>query len=249
MERKPMSPQRPQRGFTLVELLVVIVIIALLAALITPAVMSALRKAKQTQISTELSQLHSAVEAYKAQYGSYPPSNKAQFKAHLQQVFININSAELTYVDSLTLNNANILTLVLAGYSPDKRRPLQGTGTKQPFFDFKPDRLSGGTSTNPATYTPPNCTKPYVYFDCSRFPTTNSTESYVNTGTSKPYKVPTSPAVYANAKSFQIISAGLDNDYGTDTGYLLNTTGIQNQHIDNVTNFSEGKPLIDYIDK
>ncbi len=236
-----MSPQRPQRGFTLVELLVVIVIIALLAALITPAVLAALKKARQTQISTELSQLHSAIEAYKTQYGSYPPSkDAAAFKAHLQSLFINIDTAELSKVNAM--DNAQVLVFALSGYSDDKRRPL--TGTKKPFFTFDPTRLDAN-----GRYTAPNTTKPYVYFNCSRYPNTNSGESYTNNGIAKPYKLPTTPNVYANAKSFQIISSGLDNDYGADTGYLLNTTGIKDGHNDNVTNFSEGKPLIDYIDK
>lgn len=247
-----MSPRRLPRAFTLVELLVVIVIIALLAALITPAVMAALKTAKRTQISTELSQLHSAVEAYKTQYGSYPPSSKAQLKAHLQQVFINIDSAELTYFDTLTLDNSNILTFVLSGYSPDKRKPLQGAGTRTPFFAFKPERLTTGTATNPAKYTAPNTSKPYIYFELSRFPTSNSTQVYTSgSDTTKPYILPSSQGGRnANAKSFQIISSGLDNDYGASTSnYILDNTGIKDAHTDNITNFSEGKPLIDYIDR
>jgi type II secretory pathway pseudopilin PulG len=227
-------------------LLVVIVIIALLAALITPAVMAAMRTAKRTQISTELSQLHSALEAYKAQYGSYPPSNKAAFQNHLRSIFINIDNSEVTGLPNM--DNTQILVFALRGYSPDKRRPITGGGERKPFFDFKPDRLD--TSVNPPRYAAPNTTKPYVYFDCSRYPTTNSTESYSNNGIAKPYKLPTAQGGgYANAKSFQIISSGLDNEYGTDTGFVLDNSGIKDAHTDNLTNFSEGKPLIDYIDK
>lgn len=241
-----MSPHRPQRAFTLVELLVVIVIIALLAAMITPAVMAAMRAAKRTQISSELSQLHSAIEAYKGQYGSYPPSNVTQFKAHLQQVFINIDPAELTSITAM--DNAQILVFVLKGYAPDKRKPITGAGERKTAFAFDPKRLD--TSVNPPRYLAPNSTMPYVYFDCSRYPKTDSTESYVKTGTAKPYKLPSAQGGgYANAKSFQIISSGLDNDYGTDTGYVLDNTGIKDAHTDNLTNFSQGSPLIDYIDK
>jgi len=242
-----MSPRRPQRAFTLVELLVVIVIIALLAALITPAVMAAMRAAKRTQISAELSQLHSAIEAYKSENGSYPPSNIAQLKTHLQQRYINIDPSELTSIPS-SMDNAQILVYVLRGYSPDKRRPITGGGERKSAFGFDPKRLD--TSVNPPRYFAPNTTKPYVYFDCSRFPTTNSNESYSNTGTAKPYKLPSGQGGgYANAKSFQIISSGLDNDFGTNTTYVLDNTGVKDAHTDNIANFSEGKPLIDYIDK
>jgi prepilin-type N-terminal cleavage/methylation domain-containing protein len=245
-----MSPRRPHRAFTLVELLVVIVIIALLAAMITPAVMAAMRAAKRAQISGELSQLHSAIEAYKTQYGSYPPSNVTQFKAHLQQIFINLDTTtEFTAANlPTTMDNAQMLYFVLKGYSADKRHPLSGAGDRKSAFPFDPKRIDN--SVTPPRYLAHNSTKPYVYFDCSRYPTTNSTESYSNGGTAKPYKLPTAQGGgYANAKSFQIITSGLDNDYGTDTGYVLDNTGVKDAHTDNITNFSEGKQLIDYIDK
>ena len=66
---------RRKNGFTLVEMLVVIAIIAILAALITPAVAGALWSARQTKIKVELDQLASGMEAFKAKYGSYPPTN------------------------------------------------------------------------------------------------------------------------------------------------------------------------------
>lgn len=240
-----MSPQRPARGFTLVELLVVIVIIALLAALITPAVMAAMKKAKQVRISTELSQLHSAIEAYKSEHGSYPPSNVAQLKSHLQQRYINIDSGELSATNIPAMDNAQILVFVLRGFSPDKRRPITGGGERKSAFNFDPTRLD--TSVTPPRYLAPGTTKPYVYFECSRYPS-GSTESYsVGSDVTKPYKINTSTT--ANAKSFQIISAGLDNDFGPSNTYLLDATNIKDGHIDNITNFSEGKPLIDYIDQ
>src|ERR1700677_2154910 len=65
----------PRSGFTLTEILVVIVIIAILAALITPALSAVLWSARQTKIKVEVDQLASAIEAYKAKYGSYPPAN------------------------------------------------------------------------------------------------------------------------------------------------------------------------------
>ena len=240
-----MSPRRLPRAFTLVELLVVIVIISLLAALITPAVMAALRAAKRTAISTEINSLAGAIETYKAQYGSYPPSSQAQFKAHLTHIFTNLDPNELTSVNAM--DNAQILVFALQGYSPDKRKPLTGAGERKPFFDFKPDRLTG---TTPQRYTGPGTTTPYVYFDCSRYQTSASPDTYNTNGTIKPYKLTTAQGGgYANAKSFQIVSTGLDNDFGTDTGYVLDNTGIKAGHIDNLTNFSGGKQLSDYIDQ
>ncbi len=239
--------RRPQHAFTLVELLVVIVIISLLAALITPAVMAALRAANRTAIATDIEALSGAIEAYKSQYGSYPPSSSAQFKAHLQNIFINIDPAELSSVN--TLDNAQILVFALRGYSPDKRKPLTGAGERKTAYPFDPKRLDN--SVTPPRYLAPKTSKPYVYFDCSRYPTTNSPDAYSSgSDKSKPYKLPASQGGgYANAKSFQIVSSGLDNDFGTDTGYVLDNSGIKAGHVDNLTNFSAGKQLSDYIDQ
>ncbi|HEX3600840.1 MAG TPA: prepilin-type N-terminal cleavage/methylation domain-containing protein [Lacipirellulaceae bacterium] len=67
-------PQRPRRGFTLVELLVVITIIGILAALITVAAIGALKKSRQAQIKAELNQIATAVDDYKNKTTAYPPN-------------------------------------------------------------------------------------------------------------------------------------------------------------------------------
>lgn len=61
-------------GFTLVEMLVVIAIIAVLAALLIPAVMMAIRAARNTAIALEIKQLDTAIEAYRLEKGDYPPN-------------------------------------------------------------------------------------------------------------------------------------------------------------------------------
>ena len=63
------SSEVPSPGLTLVEILVVIAIIGILAALITPAIYQAMWSARQTKIKTELDQLASGIEAFKAKYG------------------------------------------------------------------------------------------------------------------------------------------------------------------------------------
>jgi prepilin-type N-terminal cleavage/methylation domain-containing protein len=68
-------PQPARRAFTLVELLVVISIIAVLAALILPLAGSVNRVKKEDTAQAELQKLESALENYKAKYGTYPPSS------------------------------------------------------------------------------------------------------------------------------------------------------------------------------
>lgn len=69
------APRRrgPRPAFTLVELLVVIVIIGILAALVTAAAIAGRGAARRAAIKTQISDLASALEQYKTNYGEYPP--------------------------------------------------------------------------------------------------------------------------------------------------------------------------------
>lgn len=68
------SPRRRRDAFTLIEMLVVVVIIGILAALITAAVSYALNTAGRARNRVEISQIQSAVEAFKAKYNKNIPS-------------------------------------------------------------------------------------------------------------------------------------------------------------------------------
>jgi len=61
-----------ERGFTLVELLIVIVILGILAGIVVFAVGNLTSNAKTNACATEKTTVQTAVEAYKAQNGSYP---------------------------------------------------------------------------------------------------------------------------------------------------------------------------------
>ncbi|MCH2179543.1 MAG: prepilin-type N-terminal cleavage/methylation domain-containing protein [Mariniblastus sp.] len=89
-------PHDIRRGFTVVEVLVAITIIAILAAILTPVVGSALRRANEFAIESEMSQLDLAIEHFKSDNGFYPPS------------FASFDSADdiLPYLNRLAPNHA-----------------------------------------------------------------------------------------------------------------------------------------------
>src|SRR5687767_3618331 len=76
--RTPLHPAscilHPRPGFTLVELLVVITIIGILAGLITVAAVGALKKARETEVRTEINQIDSALMEYKNKTTAFPPN-------------------------------------------------------------------------------------------------------------------------------------------------------------------------------
>lgn len=63
------------KGFTLIELLVVLVIIGVLSALLTANFIGVRQRARDAQRKTDLRQIQSALEIYRADNGSYPSSD------------------------------------------------------------------------------------------------------------------------------------------------------------------------------
>ena len=82
-----------QTGFTLVEVLVVVVIISLLIGLATPAIVIALRKTEVATMRIELSLVEQALEAYRNEYGEYPPdfTDVSDPTTHNQYVIDHLN--------------------------------------------------------------------------------------------------------------------------------------------------------------
>jgi prepilin-type N-terminal cleavage/methylation domain-containing protein len=66
---------RRAMAFTLIELLAVISIIAVLAGLLVGLAPQAAARMKESRTRAELENLVTAIEAYKAKYGVYPPDN------------------------------------------------------------------------------------------------------------------------------------------------------------------------------
>ncbi len=67
-----LQEKRDEGGFTLIELLIVIIILAILAAIVVFAVGTTTTNAKASSCNADAKSVETAVEAYKAQQGSYP---------------------------------------------------------------------------------------------------------------------------------------------------------------------------------
>ncbi len=63
-----------RRAFTLVELITVVIIIAVLLGILLPSIAMVRAKAKETAEKAQLNAISMALEAFKQDYGDYPPS-------------------------------------------------------------------------------------------------------------------------------------------------------------------------------
>ena len=274
-------------GFTLVELLVVIAIIGVLMSIALPAINMVRRRALVTRVAAEVTQMASAIEAYRERHGDYPPDfgDKTIVERHIRKVWPRINQAEMATVwpifwkyptndanQESNLDAAEAIVFWLGGFSSDPRRPFTGSDgplvlisgnvrlsetRNKGVFEFDESRLTmqtapggGRISTDGdgdpfPIYMPKRLTKAYVYFDSRTYPAWTANPA----AQLRPYLSdrPTTNNPYINRDTFQIISAGLDNSYGSRAANKMYPSG-NNYSVgdkDNVTNFSEGRQLKD----
>ena len=271
-------------GFTLVELMVVIVIIIILMGLLTPVLMNVMAKAREARIVAEISAMDGALKAYKERYGSYPPSDFSStgiglVQAHLLHAFPRCNiSTEMAAIQAAGLSTASpaqALVFWLSGFCSDPEHPVSGHYSVSangyttpspplaltPFYPFDTTRLTG----TPPVYAPiDGLGAPYLYFAAQNYATqaaySASTYGQGGTGVGRPYYLDggvstISPQfLYANPNTYQIISAGLDGDYGDTSATTAPSpypsypsgSGYTAGDMDNLTNIIE-KNLKDAI--
>jgi hypothetical protein len=135
------------------------------------------------------------------------------------------------------------LVFWLHGYA-DALDPL-GSG-RQPLVQLDPTRLKPTRIVNgfPLYHYSPSHGQgqPYVYIHHASYNTLAFTPAAPGTGAVRAYKSSLANNEFINADSFQIISAGLDGDYGAASADKQFPAGLNyaSGDRDNITNFSGG---------
>lgn len=238
---------RVMNGWTLVELMVSMFIMSLLLGLAIYGIRAVVHRAASANIRTELALLTDALEDYRLQMGSYPPDfsmddgdssldetqKLAAINRHLGRAFPDRDLVNDVPADLSKLNPQTALHFWLRGFSSDPRYPLTGSGQRQPFFEFDGDRL---VADRGGAYVPPlGGEAPYLYYHNDTYG--KALKWGFMHDVAMPY-TSDSPGLFAASKKFQIISAGMDGDYGIGGGQYPSGVGYEEGDLDNITNFS-----------
>ncbi len=131
LERTAVMSNR--RAFTLIEILIVLAIIALLVGILLPSITMIRRQAKETAQKAQFGAIDMALDAFKQDYGDYPPSNSQE----------GINPPGRTYCGAQKLTEA-LLGWDLQGFHPNtvwRRDGYSGTAVPTGGPDtYDPDR-------------------------------------------------------------------------------------------------------------
>ena len=210
-------------GFTLVELMVVLAIIAALAALITPALLNSRTAARNAAIKTEIDSLHMALMNYRNEYGSFPPCADANPTAagppitsaaqtHLKRLFprcTTVSGSTGQFQSATAITPANALASWLLGYTGSPTNPLIPATDRKRLFDFDDTRIAAGA------YAPAGkAQSPYIYINAAQYAQQAASPLVLGSGTYSP--VIRTGSSYFNPDTFQILCAGLDEQFGTD---------------------------------
>lgn len=191
----------------------------------------------------------------------------------------NNSSTPQVRCDPLRLDPSEALVFWLGMTKKDPRQPLNGTGQIEKIFEFDEDRLKDVDNDGWLSFIPPDGKDaPYVYFDSVMYANSDATIAalcvfkdasvtparpvlYPYATTLKKDQAPdltNNPPVAANKTTFQIVSAGLDGEYGdvsavvpgngtTYKFFPYGTNYALPAELDNISNFSDGKIFEDHV--
>jgi hypothetical protein len=223
--------------------------------------LGAARSAERVTITAEIAQMDAALKAYKERFGSYPPSDfsklddteSPQYKAllgHIEHTFPRCNGeSEIAAIRKFGVKSpAQALFFWLRGFHADPVHPISGLVNEpngnMPFFSFDKGRLKypAGEKACPVYLPDGGGDAPYVFFSAVSYGKQapfNADYKQGGRGIAKPYRADNADGGgFINPKSFQIISAGADGDYGGGKGSFPSGAGYEAGDKDNLANFS-----------
>ena len=128
-----------RKAFTIVELLIVVTIIALLLGLLLPSISMVRTKAKETAQKAQFATIDMALEAFKQDYGDYPPSDRYEG-----------TGSGLVYCGAQKLTEA-LLGWDLAGFHPKTAWQRNGYDASNGNTSYDPLRARLNSSNVPLT--------------------------------------------------------------------------------------------------
>jgi len=153
-------------AFTLLELLVVIAVMAILAAMLFSAIKGIDKGKKIARARTELGQMQTFIESYKARLGYYPPDNRSpidhQLLPGLNQLYYELNGTLFsgnTFVDkdgvAPPMNASQIASFFGPGVTGfinvDRGNSEEGKGAPRFLRGLKADQIATVGATNGST--------------------------------------------------------------------------------------------------
>jgi len=200
----PAPPNRRRAGFTLIELLAVIVILSILMVFLVPKLMGAEDVVKAENTRNFLQQVKAVLAEYEAETGDYPsssfasehgqPPNRTNLGAEALVVYLWSEGFDGFLLDDEHFVNTD---------SDQSAKQLTTLGNAQ-LFELKDDWGNPIAYFHRQDY---GRTDTYVTFDANTgIELLNEVRAAMNPTTDR----------YDNPKTFQLISAGEDGEFGTE---------------------------------
>ncbi|PQO38162.1 type II secretion system protein [Blastopirellula marina] len=164
------------------------------------------------------------------------------------------------------IDPSEAFVIFLMGFSPDVERPLTGPGERKPLFEFDRSRLVDPDKDGWWSYKGRYSESEYVYFNSKTYddgaasPSVASYAPQIGGGTARPYgTIVNGNFVWAAPKTYQILLAGLDDNFGGNftaaNQMKLYPSGVQDttnaptsinyslEDFDNIVNFGQSSTL------
>jgi hypothetical protein len=245
-------PHRKWYQFTLTAILLLMLWVAVVVTLFKWAQPET---APRTVVAVDLEQLHSGLFEARKKFGHYPPadfSNTGELRVFIGRAFPRYNGNP----NFPQLSPAEALVFWLGGYwdgkqmcgfSADPRDPFvtprqsPTMPRSSPLVPFDEKRLFDADGNGFPEYYPPgrrpSDAAPYVYF--AEYPSAGTSTASYRHPTARGVAVPYLADDGTWIDSFQIVSAGADNDYGSALDRRLPSgAGLVEADDDNQTSFA-----------